>query len=81
MMVAGESAMGMKHDVLTEDELASYRVNFTVRDLVEPFVRENHATADRKKTNILDWRCGQSSLGRHIRSQWLEGGLGRQNYQ
>jgi len=31
MMVAGELAMGTKHDVLTEEELTSYRVYITVR--------------------------------------------------
>lgn len=72
--------MGTKHDVLTEEELTSYRVFLTVRDAIELFVRETHAPADRKKTDILDWGCGRSPFRRHIRSHWLEGGFGRQFY-
>ena len=52
--------MGKKRDVLTEEELTSYRVNLTVRDAIERFVRKTHAPADRKKTNILGWGCGRS---------------------
>lgn len=54
--------MRKKHDVLVEEGLSSYRVDLTVRDAIEQFLRETHEPADRKMTNILDWGCGRSRL-------------------
>ena len=73
--------MGTKHDVPTDDDLTSYRADLAFREAVEHFVQETPMPADRKETNILGWGGGvRNPLGRHIRSQWLEGGSGGQNY-
>lgn len=50
--------MASKHDILTEEELASFSVNRHVMDCLNQ-ARENFSDLDPAEINVLDWGCGR----------------------
>lgn len=60
--------MGTKHDVLTEEELASYRLNRKVILGLEDFL-SSHPDKKPGEINILDWGCGRGRSVLKLREQ------------
>lgn len=60
--------MGTKHDLLTEKELSSYRVNRKVLEELNIFMR-NANIKHPEEVNILDWGCGRGRSVAKLREQ------------
>lgn len=60
--------MGTKHEVLTEEELASFRINPNVVSQLESFLGR-HPDTKPEEINILDWGCGRGRSVAKLREQ------------
>lgn len=60
--------MGSKHDLLTENELSSYRLNSHLVAQIEG-LRQRFPEAQPQDINILDWGCGRGRSVAKLREQ------------
>ena len=60
--------MGSKHDILTEAELISYRINSNIDSEIE-FFMSRHPELKPEEINILDWGCGRGRSVLKLREQ------------
>ncbi len=56
-MFGEENAMRTKHDVLTEEELASFRITHIVEETIKDLIRGMTPSVPHEQVNILDWGC------------------------
>lgn len=61
--------MGTKHDVLTEDELATFQISPEIRQEIERFIDRTGTEPSRETINILDWGCGRGRSVAKLREE------------